>query len=222
MRPALVALLLAGCHDELVEPWQLDHDRIVAARAEPAGIVTGEVALLDGLVAHAGAVTTEPPTGATAPDAPAGLFTAVHFLFDHWQIDAPDAAQLAAARSELGLPVDAAVPLDVTLVFGSLVAQKRVWLGESRMNPALPAILVDGAPAEQLDVLDLAGGHGIALSAAAPTGVTWLSSIGTLHDASAPQAVLDLDAAPASGELVVVIRDGTGGMVWHVWTITTH
>ena len=100
MRTALVALLLAGCHDELVEPWQLDHDRIVAARAEPAGIVTGEVALLDGLVAHAGGtVTTEPPTGATAPDAPAGLFTAVHFLFDHWQIDAPDAAAMSDAQS---------------------------------------------------------------------------------------------------------------------------
>ena len=215
-------LVLAACHDELVQPWQLDHDRIVAARATPAGIASGEAAQLDALIAHEGGVTdVEMPTGATAAGAPGGLFTAVHFMFDHWEIQAPDDAQLAAARAELGL---AATSLpgntSVTSSGTGAVASKLVWLGESRANPALPAITIDGvAPGT---TLDLPRGRDITLSATGDD-VSWLSSTGTLHDDDANVATLDVARGdPATGELAVVVRDGAGGIVWQVWSITTH
>jgi len=222
MKRVAILVTFAACHDELVQPWQLDHDRIVAARATPAGIASGEAAQLDALIAHEGGVTdVEMPTGATAAGAPGGLFTAVHFMFDHWEIQAPDDAQLAAARAELGLAATAPVPLEVTLVFpGKLVASKLVWLGESRANPALPAITIDGvAPGT---TLDLPRGRDITLSATGDD-VSWLSSTGTLHDDDANVATLDVARGdPATGELAVVVRDGAGGIVWQVWSITTH
>jgi hypothetical protein len=210
-------LFLAACHAELEPPWQLDHDRVVAVRATPPGIVTGETALLDALVSHAGAPTdVEAPTGATATHAPGRLFEIVHFVFDHWEIQAPDDAMLADARTALGLAPDAPVPLEITLDFrGGLVATKVVWLGEARANPVLPAVTIDGAaPGASIEV---GAGATVTLSAAADD-VRWLTSVGELEDADAPVAYLHAGGAQ-EGEFVVVVRDGDGGIVWQVWPI---
>ena len=89
---------------------------------------------------HATSPAAKRPGNVVAPDAPGDLFTAVHFNVDHWQIDGPDEARLGAAREELGLPDGAPVPLEVTVELpGPLYAQKIVWLGDARANPASPA-----------------------------------------------------------------------------------
>jgi hypothetical protein len=209
-----VFLVLAACTEPTtLEPWQLDHDRVVAVRSEPPHIAPGEVALIDALLAHEGGPTTvEVTRHATAADAPGDLFSAVHFNIDRWQIDGPDEAHLAAARAELGLPDGAPVPLDVTVEFsGPLYALKTVWLGDSRANPPAPAFSYGP---------ELAVGSEHALVFAPPPGrsVRWLTSCGTLVDATEPLATHIVDEA-CEGELVLVLRDADGGVAWQVLPI---
>ena len=114
MRSLLLLWALAAC-DEIVtdEPWQLDHDRLLAVRSAPPHIATGEIALLDALVAHGGGPTTvEAPRTASAAFAPADLFDTVQFYIDHWRIEGPDESRLVAARQELGLAAGAPVHAD--------------------------------------------------------------------------------------------------------------
>lgn len=197
-------LLLGACTPATDPPWQLDHDRILAVRAEPPAILPGEVSRLEILVAHAGAPTSiEQPDQAAAVGSP--LFTAVHFNLDHWEIDGPDEAQLAAARTELRLPADAPVPLDVSIREAGLNATKEVLLGTTAMNPALPPVTL---PAFER------GEHTLLIEA---TNVRWYTSCGELVDDDQPRATLILDE-PCTGELAVVVRDGIG-VVWNIWPI---
>lgn len=213
-----LALALAACVPDSDPPWLLDHDRIVAVRAEPPAILPGEVSRLDVLVAHHGGPTTvEQPLAASAPDQT--LYTAVHFNLDHWQVDGPDEAQLAAARTELGLPDGAAVPLDITLhVTGPLYAEKRVLLGTTAQNPLLPGVSIDGAAAGA--TLAISAHHTATLLIEAQD-VRWLTSCGELRDDHEARATL-VTGETCTGELVVVVRDGNGGVVWQVWPLTVN
>jgi hypothetical protein len=214
-------LVLAACAPAPVEPeaWQLDQDRVIAVRVTPPGILAGEHATIDGLVAHAGGpTTTETPSGVTAAGSP--LFEAVNFLFDHYEVIAPDDATLAGARTQLGLAAGAPIPFPLAVFFGPLSGDhfnthKDMWLGEADANPSLPALTIDGAPPAASLVVAL--GRDIALVADANT-VRWLSSCGTLRDDDEPNAILRVDEA-CDGELVVVVRDGRGGTVWQVWSL---
>jgi hypothetical protein len=195
-----------------LEPWQLDHERIVAVRSEPPHITPGEIAIIDALIAHDSAPTTlERPGNAAAVSAPGDLFAAVHFYIDHWQIDGPDETRLAAARTELGLPDGAPVPLEVTLEFpGPLYAKKIVWLGDSRANPARPAFSYGPDVAT--------GEHTLAFGPPPGGSVRWLTSCGSLRDDGAPTATHIVDGV-CEGELVLVVRDDAGGVVWQVLPI---
>jgi hypothetical protein len=223
----VIGLVIGACSTSaLVEPWQLDHDRLVAVRATPPHVTAGKVAMLDALVAHAGAPTSvEAAKAATAAFAPARLFTAVNYVFGTWEVIGPDETQLAAARTELGLPTNAPVPLDVTLVFpGShgtrLDALKTVWLGDAATNPSIAAVTVAGQPAGASLVVPREVDVALAIDAGS-YDVSWLTSCGTLQDANDHNAVLHIEAAaPSSGELVVVVRDDLGGVAWQVWPIT--
>jgi hypothetical protein len=209
-------IILAACHADLDPPWQLDHDRIVSVRATPPHIATGESARLDALVAHAGAATSDDmPVAMSAANAPAGLFTAVNFIFDHWEVIGPDAAQLDAARAALGLAADAPVPLHVTFYTGGLIATKIVWLGDDADNPALPDVRIAGVPIGPTVPRD----RDLALTVDA-ADASWFTSCGTLDDADQPTATLHVfPDDPQQGELAVVVRDGRGGVVWQVWPI---
>jgi hypothetical protein len=214
-------LFLAACAPAPIEPeaWQLDQDRVIAVRVTPPGILAGEHAMIDGLLAHAGGPTTiETPSAITAAGSP--LYTAVNFVLDHFEVIAPDDATLAGARTQLGLAAGAPIPFPLAVFFGPLSGDhfnthKDMWLGESDANPGLPALTIDGAPPAAS--LSVALGRDIALVADADT-VRWLSSCGTLRDDDEPNAILHVDEA-CDGELVVVIRDGRGGTVWQVWTL---
>lgn len=196
--------LLGACTPATDPPWQLDHDRILAVRAEPPALMPGEVGRIDVLVAHAGGSTSvEQPDQATAAGSP--LFRAVHFNVDHWQIDGPDETALAAARTELHLPADAPVPLDVKIRVAGLNASKEVLLGATAANPALPPVTL---PTFER------GEHTLLIEA---TNVRWFTSCGELVDDDQPRATLILDE-PCTGELAVVVRDGIG-VVWAVWPI---
>jgi len=214
-------LLLAACAPKPIEPeaWQLDQDRVVAVRVTPPGIVAGEHALVDGLIAHAdGPATIATPSAVTASGSP--LFTAVNFLFDHYEVIGPDDTALADARAELGLAPGAPIPFELAVIFGPLSGDhfdthKQMWLGEAAANPDLPAITIDGVAPDA--AIAIATGRDIDLTAASED-VRWLTSCGTLRESEQPAAILRADE-PCDGELVVVVRDDRGGTVWQVWPL---
>lgn len=215
MKRVALACVLAGCTDDTTPPWQLDHDRILAVRAQPPSLAPGEVGSLEALVAHAAAPTSiDQPRGATAAFAPGELFTAVHYNVDHWQIDGPQDAQLDIARAELGLPAGSPVPLEISLIFpGPLYATKIVLLGEAAENPPPPVIAIDGAPAATEVALEVPVDALIEVDYALI--VRWFTSCGTLHDHDTKAARLIVDEV-CDGELVVVVRDERGGVAWQV------
>jgi len=224
-----IAALATGCLDGIDPQWQLDHDRIVAVRATPPHITAGQIAVLDGLIAHKGSPTdVEPVIAASATTAPAGLFAAVHYDNGVWEVVGPDDSQLATARAALSLPAGAPVPLVVTVQFPTsnghpLYATKTVYLGDSAQNPDLGNVAIDGTAAPAAGAAISVGKDiDVALTSDAdPTWqVNWLSSCGTLRDDDEHAAVLHVKPAdPQSGELAVVLRDTLGGVVWQVWSI---
>ena len=225
----------AACTDDLDPPWQLDHDRIIAVRATPPSILPGQHSELDALIAHQDA-----PTSVAFPDSavvasPASLADLVTRSGDAanatgaaWIVSAPDASRLAAARTELGLPPDAPVPLVVHVTFAgaTLPATKTLWLGVAADNPQLGAMTIDGANIDDARTeIAIATKTDVPLSISADDtdDVTWLTSCGTLHDFDLPAAYLRVEPDdpddPADGELVVVRRDARGGVAWQSWSI---
>jgi hypothetical protein len=217
MKRALI--LVAACTGTPVAPeaWQLDQDRVVAVRSTPLGLAAGEHALVDALIAHAdGPTTIEAPSTLIAAGSP--LFGTVNFLFDHYELIAPDEPTLADARTELGLAAGVPIPLEVECDFEAFtfITQKQVLLGTHADNPVLTAIAIAGHPPGA--TVTVAHDLDVALHTAGVT-TRWLTSCGELGDSDEPDAVLHT-GAPCQGELVVVERDDASGVVWQVWPLT--
>ncbi|CAN5415747.1 hypothetical protein BH11MYX1_BH11MYX1_23850 [soil metagenome] len=216
-------VLLVACQAPIEpEQWQLDDDRAVAVRVTPPRLLAGEHARIEGLLAHAdGPTTINAPGAVVASPATSPLALAVNFVFDHWEVIAPDEPTLVGTRSQLGLAEGEPIPFEINVYFGTvahpIITQKVVWFGNSNANPALPAILIAGVP--PADSLVVPRATEIPLLADADK-VSWLTSCGTLRDSQEPDAILRLDAA-CTGELAVVVRDREGGTVWKVWPIAT-
>ena len=227
MRYALCLLVLTGCIDVIDMRWDLDHDHVVAARATPPRIRSGEATNIDALVAHEGrGVSVENPLDAHVGSARFASY--LSFEDGAWRLTAPDAQMLASARPALGLPEDAPVPVDVMLTFprstnrsspDPVRVKKTVWLGEPSQNPVVPAVTIDGVPAGAEIVLPI--GRDVYLSVDAPDlRVNWLTSVGTLfQDDVATSFVRVLPDDRREGELVVVVRDSEGGVAWQVWPV---
>ena len=226
MRNALCLLLLVGCIDPIDARWQLDHDHVIAARATPPRIRSGEATAIDALVAHEGrGVSVEDPLSAEVGNARFETF--LNFDNGAWTLTAPDAQVLASARPALGLPEDAPVPVDLLLTFprstnrsspDPVRVKKTVWLGEPSSNPVVPPIPIDGAAAGEEIVVPV--GRDVYLFVEIPDGlrVNWLTSVGSLfQDDVATSFVRVLPEDRKMGELVVVVRDREGGVAWQVW-----
>lgn len=220
----LACASFAACTDELDEPWELTHARVLAVRANPPAIQPGERATLDALL-----LPGDARTQVTAPEAaqvlsPASLADLLARTDATWSVTAPDAARLAAARAELSLPTDAPVPLVVQTSFGALSATKTVLLGASSSNPSLADLSVGGSFTDpQPTTLTLPMDTDVALSVSATTSdsITWLTSTGTLTDFDLPRATLKIEAEdPKAGELVLILRDAQGGVTWRTWPIS--
>lgn len=225
MKRAFVVLALSavGCADEVAQPWDLEHDRIVAVRATPPSIPAGERSELDALIALEGASTSVQVPEAATVVSPASLANTLSFDGGKWVVTAPDDAAIAAARVELALEADAPVPLQVGVQYGGeLLATKTVWLGRAATNPSLTAMTIDGGSAETQAEVVVGTLVDVPMSVAVADGdeVNWLTSCGTMHDYDLPEAYLRVEHDdPTEGELAVVIRDKNGGVAWRVWPI---
>ncbi|HEX7843217.1 MAG TPA: hypothetical protein VF469_37355 [Kofleriaceae bacterium] len=226
MKSALLLVLVAaaGCMGDVDPAWQLDHTRIVAVRASPPGIASGQTSTIDALLGQKGGMTRIAAPELAAVVSPTSLSDVLTGKAGSWVVTAPDETRLAAARTELMLAPGAPVPLQIGVSYAgqTLVATKTVELGQAADNPPLNGILVDGKPPGdgELSVGKLVKVP-LAIDADDVTyDVTWLTSCGTMHDFDLPRAYLEVEADdPAKGELAVVVRDASGGVSWKRWPI---
>jgi hypothetical protein len=231
----LFALALAACQSDVDPPWQLSHDRIIAVRAEPPGILPGEQSRIDMLAGYAAE-----PVRVRAPDvaavvSPESLADVMAIDAEGWVVTAPSAERLAQVRSELGMLPDAAVPLRIGVAAAwptpvqsldgrNLAATKVVWLGEQAHNPEVTGVRIDGreAPPEGTEIVVPRDAE-VRLSVEADDSkdiVNWLTSCGEMHDFDLASAYLTFGPEdPTEGELVLVVRDDRGGVTWRVWPI---
>jgi len=226
VRFAVLLVVATGCLDGIDPRWQLDHDRVIAARATPPAIPAGGTATLDALVAHKGApVEVMAPAQATAAFAPAPLTGIVHTDGASWTVVAPDEATLDAVRAQLGLPAGAPVTVPIGMVFvidgmDPFTVKKDIVLGMAADNPIMGPVNVDGGPPP--DAIVVPPDTDVPLSVTVPddVDVAWLTSCGTMHDDDEHDAFLHvLPKDPQDGQLAVVIRDATGGVAWQVLAI---
>jgi hypothetical protein len=220
---AVSIALFAGCIDDLPLEWDLDYTRIVAVRAEPPGIVSGEVSTITSLIANEGAPALElPPEGAVVV-APMSLASSLVATNGQWTVTVPDEAALQAARTELGLMPGAPVPLSVGVSYqaGSLLAVKTVYLGETRTNPSIDSATINGEPLRDKTelVIDAAVETRLFVEAVLEDDINWLTSVGTMSDYDLPtSAYIKVDDDDRlEGEFALVFRDARGGVTWRVW-----
>jgi hypothetical protein len=221
----VIAGLLAGCGNEIDPDWQLSHDRVIAVRATPPRIASGEVAELDALLGH-----KDRPPDDVDPDtaevvSPASLAGTLARPSAHWTVTAPGDDQLATARRELGLAAGAPVPLRLRVKFADtgLSALKIVWLGQHTDNPVIDPVTIDGMDGLAASQLSVPAGVDIPLVVDFDTSynLNWLTSCGTMHDFDLARAHLRVEPTdPHSGTLAIVVRDALGGVAWRLWPIT--
>jgi hypothetical protein len=222
----VAAFVAAGCTGDLDPPWQLDHDRIIAVRATPPGILAGESSTLDALLGAKGGPTRVAAPELAAVVSPASLSDALAFDGSRWVVTAPSEQRLAQVRAELMLAADAPVPLRIGVSYAgqTLVATKVIDLGRAASNPSLVSMnmKIDDAPAGSAEIV-VEPLVKVPLSIDADDAqfdVTWLTSCGTMHDFDLPNAYLKVEAEdPTTGELAVVVRDAGSGVSWNVWPI---
>ena len=228
MRSAALLLVAAaaGCANDLDPQWQLSHERIIGVRATPPHLAApGDQSTIDALLGHKDAPTEERSPDGVQVVSPASLAGTVSHASGKWVVTAPSDAQLAAARTELGLAADAPVPLQLGVGFATsmLAATKIVVLGDAHDNPTLDNLMIDGkAPgAGPLVVAPLTDIPLAVTADDATENVNWLTSCGTMHDFDLAKAYVRVEVAdPQTGELGVILRDGNEGVAWQFWTIS--
>jgi hypothetical protein len=215
---------LGACVGDLDPPWQLDHDRIIAVRATPPGIVAGETSTLDALLGQKGGKTSVAAPELATVVSPASLSDVLAFDGGRWVVTAPSEARLDAVRAELKLAAGAPVPLQIGVSYANrtMVATKTITLGQEIANPSLVNVMLDDQPSTSAEIV-VGKLVKVPLSLDADDAVydvTWLTSCGTMHDFDLPTAYLQVEVEdPDAGELAVVLRDAKAGVTWSIWPI---
>ncbi|HEX3474800.1 MAG TPA: hypothetical protein VHT91_07145 [Kofleriaceae bacterium] len=225
MRRAAALAVLAGCTGDVAPDWQLSHDRVIAVRAAPPRIVSGETSRIDALLGHQGQPPDDVDPDTAEVVSPASLAAALGRQATRWTVTAPGDDALAAARSELGLDPGAPVPLQLRVGFTELgqTALKIVWLGQHTDNPVIDPVTINGMDGLAEAQLTVPAGVDVPLvvNFDATHNINWLTSCGTMHDFDLAMAHLRVEPEdPHAGTLAIVVRDTLGGVAWQLWPIT--
>jgi len=197
MTKALFALALLAACDTNSDPAKLDHAQIIAVRAEPAHVAPGGRARIDVLAGDDAGNVFE-----TTPDAIAGEL-AVEHTADGWFVTAGPAPQIAT--------------LAITLAIDGVTwpATKALVVSEEAANPHVATMQVDGADSTELVAAIGAKATLTAVGTGGELTYAWYSSIGELTHYRFPEATLETKEA-GEGNIVVVVRDGVGGVDWQL------
>ncbi|MBK9036140.1 MAG: hypothetical protein IPL61_33675 [Myxococcales bacterium] len=220
--PALAVLALAACTD-FATPNQLERPTIIAVVADPPVIAPGTTATVAVVVADAAGVLTMPPTtwalieaypgvaplGTITGDAAGALYTAPATIPDRGDIPPVDTAAVTVETSAGPLTAIKAMPV----------------LPAATANPTLTALTVAGADA-LAGTATVTRGATVALTVTTDPPATgdarfaWYTPVGDIqyYQSNPCELVVPMDAA--SGPLIVVIRDGVGGVVWQQIALT--
>jgi hypothetical protein len=220
-RLALIAL--AACSGDIDAQWQLAHERIIAVRATPPHILPGETSTLDVFVGHTGSgVQVEPPDDASVLS-PVELTTNLSGA----TFTAPGGTLLDQIRGELGLGSNDPVPVEVQIEADTFEALKTIYVGDSADNPTLDDLMIDNAapPADMTTTITVPGNVDVPLTIPNdPTvyNINWLTSCGTMNDFDLNDAFLNVAPTDTQdGQLGIVMRDQSGGVVWAYWPVVT-
>lgn len=232
---ALVAIAVVGCNSDIDEPWELDHDRIIAVRAEPPSIEPGETSRIDLLLGYETLPTEEKRPDFVTVVSPESLANTVRFDGSDWIVTAPSAERLAAARAELRIDdPEAPVPLRLGIAIAwptpvmspegnGFGATKVVWLGREGLNPPMNGLTIGGVePAPDAEIVfPKTMGVKTLLHVEADDQmdiVNWLSSCGNVHDFDLHEAYVTYETEDRTeGQFAIVLRDPLGGVTWRVW-----
>ncbi len=199
--PLSLAIAAAACAE--AAEARLDHAQILAVRAEPAHVAPGGVARIDVLAGDdRGAVFEASPDELVATGAAGPL--AVERTPDGWFVTAG--------------PVPGVATLEVTVAIDGVAwrAKKALVVNEPADNPRVVAMQVDGSPSDELVAAVGTKPELTAIGAGRePLTYAWYSSVGDLSRYRQPSAVLDA-AGAAEGAVLLVVRDGAGGVGWHL------
>ncbi len=223
MRRLALLALLVGCTNDVDPPWQIDHERVIAVRANPPGIIAGETSKFDALLGRADDIPLESKPEMVTVLEPASLAGTLSQQGGEWIVTAP--ADLTAARAELMLAPTDPVPLRLRMTFPNFefVGLKVVFLGAHRENPSLGTIRINGEDKTTALTLKVPKVTDVPLDVTFDDtfNVNWLTSCGNMHDFDLPGAYLRVEPEdPQDGMLGVVVRDATGGVAWKLWQIS--
>jgi hypothetical protein len=223
VRPVAFILLFVGC--DVAPPWQLAHERIIAARATPPHILPSQSSTLDVFVGHIGSgVEVEPP------DADNTLVlspTSLTHILSGATVTAPGQTELDQVRSDLGLGSADPVPVEIQVEADGMTTLKTVYVGDSADNPVPDTLLVNGAvpPSDPSQTIVVPANVDVPLSVANDDSyfsINWLTSCGTMNNYDQSVATLHVNPTDTqTGQLALVLRDESGGVTWQYWAIAT-
>ncbi len=221
-RLALLLVLATTACTDFATPNQLAKPTIVAVVSDPPIVPPGGTAAVTVVLADASGVVLAPPTawalieaypgvaplGTIRGDAAGATYTAPATLPDRGDIPPVDTASVT---------VDTAV--------GPLTAIKAMpVIDVAAANPTLAALDVGGASG--LSGATVARGAKVALSvttepaASGDATYAWYTPVGDIQYYQSNPCELEVPTDAQSGPLIVVVRDGKGGVVWKQIALT--
>ncbi len=209
--------ITAGCAD-VATPEELQHTRILAVRATPPGILAEQTSRIDVLAATEAGELVQPTARSVRI---VGGFGAELLSQDEsgWMLTAPSADQIAAARQAAGIedePWPIIIEVTVELDGKTLVADKLVLVDVATSNPEVVDIRLAGVPVQDEMVVSVGAEVEVSATAQPETAelsYAWASSVGELSLYRSQAASFATDAS-GDGTLLVVVRDGQGGVAW--------
>lgn len=221
-RLALILAVLAAACTDFATPNQLEKPTIVAVVSDPPIVPPGGTAAVSVVLADASGVVLAPPTswslveaypgvaplGTISGDAAGATYTAPATLPDRGDIP----------------PVDTA-SVTVETATGPLTAIKAMAVIDvAATNPALTALDVGGASG--LAGATVTRGATVALSVTTDPATgedarfAWYTPVGDIKYYQSNPCELVVPSDAQSGPLIVVVRDGKGGVVWKQIALT--
>ena len=218
-----IALLACAC-TEFATPAELSRAQVLAISAEPPAVPPAETTTLTILVADSdGPIATPDVSWTVTPlrpgDVPLGEVASIGGVQATYRAPPEIAETPAFDAVQTSVQIDPSSP--------PLIAIKAIVIGDLPLfNPTLSSFTVGDIDALTSDSITLSRGERVALAITTESvdaegkSVAWYSTVGTIERYQSTPADMVVSDEPGSGWLIVVARDGLGGVVWREVVVT--